>query len=78
MSGMNTPSPLYLSDDDLEKLLVEIKKHVSVSCDEYHAHSVECLIGKPEWLSMAKLHHDIVTLRSLIRGAANHLSETRR
>ncbi len=63
---------MALSDTDLEELKKKHEERITVSCDEYHAHSTDCLEGPEDSIDILRLVDDLLwtrdTLRKAVRG----------
>jgi len=65
-----------LSDEELDEIRKDVKEHVSIACDEYHAHSALqgcCHSKEPDKLTIAKLLEYISILKWRINEATKKL-----
>ena len=61
---------------DLEKVRQMIAPHVEVACDEYHAHSYDCLIiDDPVFDTMERMRIELYDLREQIQQVREILEE---
>ena len=61
---------------DLEEVRQMIAPHVHVACDEYHAHSYNCLvINNPVYDTMERMRIELCTLRKQIQQVREILEE---
>ena len=62
---------MLLSKEELEKIEKEAKQKVRLSCDEYHLHTVNCLVGDENAITILKLIDHIRTLEGAIKSLAD-------
>ncbi len=65
---------MALSDGDLKRLKEKHSERITVSCDDFHAHSTDCLEGPEDSIDILRLVDDLVWTREAIRKLARHES----
>lgn len=64
-----------MSEEELDKIHDQVKQHVYIDCDEYHAHTTNCLGGKKDAVIICKLVSEIKRLRQAIKEVTNSIKE---